>query len=599
MPNTQEVNMATPRAPSVIEDKLRALRRRRREILALPPEKALDAILESPEALPLVHSLPEQDFYFLVQEIGPEGALPLLRMATTRQWEFLLDREIWRGDRWADEPLTRWLGLLLQADPQRAVNWVLAEKTEEVKFYLFRNLELRVREHDQDPSELGEGFETLDDVFYFRFREPPAGSEISEHPEEDREAVITRLLALVAERDLKTCNSLLLEAAGLIAAEVEEEAYRLRSVRLAENGFLPLEEAVGIYQPLSPEDLGRFRRSAPRPAPAEALHLPVPLYSVGLLGTDSLFERALGRIAAEDERDRLQEEFAALCNRLIAADQAPVRQREELRAVVRKACGYLSIGLERLAAPVPREDRGAAAARAADVLQRHFLEPLFRVGFGQAAALKRRVQRWLRESWFGERKLPLGFWGEEGLGLLGGLLLKRPLYFEAYRSGRPYRDFAAMAEIRETQRELETLIWLDQLLFLLKPPLPRGNRRFLTYKSLLLTLWAHDCLGLAAAENFAPLALGDFKRFCERLFAPPTPGADAAPRRIPTERRTDFLEWLAAGSALRPDEISARLGSRLEAIFSEIEQELGSVAPSDLDPRFIGLFRVAGAEPPS
>jgi hypothetical protein len=156
-----------------------------------------------------------------------------------------------------------------------------------------------------------------------------------------------------------------------------------------------------------------------------------------------------------------------------------------------------------------------------------------------------------------------------------------------------------MAEIRETQRELETLIWLDQLLFLLKPPLPRGNRRFLTYKSLLLTLWAHDCLGLAAAENFAPLALGDFKRFCERLFAPPTPGADAAPRRIPTERRTDFLEWLAAGSALRPDEISARLGSRLEAIFSEIEQELGSVAPSDLDPRFIGLFRVAGAEPPS
>ncbi len=587
--------MAPPHTPSVIEDKLRALRRRRREILALPPEKALDAILASREALPLVHSLPEQDFYFLVQDIGPEDALPLLKMATTRQWEFLLDREIWRGDRWVDEPLTRWLGLLLQADPQRTVDWVLAEKIEEVEFYLFRNIELRVREHDQDPSELGEGFETLDDVFYFRFREPPAGSEISEHPKEDREAVITRLLTLVAERDLKTCNSLLLEAAGLIAAEVEEEAYRLRSVRLAENGFLPLEEAVGIYQPLSPEDLGRFRRSAPRPTPAEARHLPVPLYSVGLLGTDSLFERALGHIAAEDERDRLQEEFAALCNRLIAADPTPVRQREELQAVVRKACGYLSIGLERLVGPQPREDREAAA----DVLQHHFLEPLFRVGLGQAAALKRRAQRWQRESWFGERRLSLSFWGEDGMGLLGGLLLKRPLYFEAYRSGRLYRDFAAMAEIRATEHKLDTLIWLDQLLSLLNPALPRGARRFLTYKNLLLTLWAYGCLGLTAGEDFPPLALADFRRFCESLFVPPTPGADAAPRCIPPERRTDFLEWLAAGSTLRPDEISARLGSRLEALFSEIEQELGSVAPSDLDPRFIQLFRVTGAEAPS
>jgi hypothetical protein len=589
--------MAAPHTPSVIEDKLRALRRRRREILALPPEKALAAILESPEALPLVHSWPEQDFYFLVQEIGPEDALPLLKMATTRQWQFLLDREIWRGDRWVDEPLTRWLGLLLQADPQRVVDWVLAEKTEEVKFYLFRNIELRVREHDQDPSELGEGFETLDDVFYFRFREPPADAGVPTAPQEDREAVITRLLALLADRDLSVCNSLLLEAAGIIAAEVEEEAYRLRSVRLAENGFLPLEEALAIYQPLAPEDLQQFARRAPRADGRQALKLPVPLAGAGLLGAESLFERALGHVSAEAEHDRLQQEFAALCNRLIAADQSPVRQREELRAVVRKACGYLSIGLEQLLGAAAREDH--AAARAADLLQRFFLEPLFRVGYGQAAALKRRAQRWQRESWFGQRGLPLGFWGEEGLALVGGLLLKRPLYFEGRRSGQLYRDFAAMAEIRETRRELDALIRLDQLLSLLNPPLPRGERRLLTYKNLLLTLWATSCLGLPAAKNFPPLALADFRRFCEGLFTPRAPAAAPASRRIPTERRTAFLEWLAAGSGLRPDEISARLGTRLEALFSEIEAELGTVAPSDLDPRFIELFLLAGAELPS
>lgn len=589
--------MAIPHAPSVVEDKLRALRRRRREILALPPEKALGAILESPEALPLIHSLPEQDFYFLVQEIGPEDALPLLQMATAGQWEFLLDREVWRGDRWVDGALTRWLGLLLQADPRRVVDWVLTEKTEEVKFYLSRNIELRVREHDQDPSDLGEGFETLDDLFYFRFRKPPPDGEASAAAQEEREAVITRLLGLLADRDLSVLNGLLLEAAGVIAPEVEEEAYRLRNVRLAESGFLPLEEAVAIYQPLAPEDLQQFARRGARADAPQALKLPVPLAGAGLLGAESLFERALGHVSAEAEHDRLQQEFAALCNRLIAADQSPVRQRQELRAVVRKACGYLSMGLEQLLGAATREDH--AAARAADLLQRYFLEPLFRVGYGPAAALKRRAQRWQRESWFGQHGLPLGFWGEEGLGLVGGLLLKRPLYFQGRRSGQLYRDFAAMAEIRETRCGLDALIRLDQLLSLLNPPLPRGERRLLTYKNLLLTLWAASCLGLPAAEKFPQLALADFRRFCEGLFTPRAPAAAPAPRQIPSERRTAFLEWLAAGSGLRPEEISTRLGSRLEALFSEIEAELGPVAPSDLDPRFIGLFLLAGAEPPS
>jgi hypothetical protein len=323
------------------------------------------------------------------------------------------------------------------------------------------------------------------------------------------------------------------------------------------------------------------------------------LSSAGLLDTDTLFGQALDRVAAEGERDRLQEEFAALCNRLIVADQAPVRQREELRTVVRKACGYLSIGLELLVPPQPRENREATAARAADWLQRHFLEPLFRVGFGQATALKRRAHRWQQESWFRGRKLPLGFWGNDGLGLLGGLLLKRPLYFDNYRSGRLYRDFGAMAEIRETRRELETLVSLDQMFSLLAPPLPAGTRRFLTYKSLLLTLWAHHCEGLPVAEDFPPLALADFRHFYESLFAPTLPTAGVGSRRIPLERRSDFLKWLAAGTALRLGDISARLGERLEALFSEIEQELGPVAPTDLDPRFIGLFIVAQAEPPA
>ena len=48
---------------------------------------------------------------------------------------------------------------------------------------------------------------------------------------------------------------LLLEATSLIPAENEEDVYRLRSVRLAEKGFLPFDEAISVYRPLGAEEL--------------------------------------------------------------------------------------------------------------------------------------------------------------------------------------------------------------------------------------------------------------------------------------------------------------------------------------------------------
>ena len=62
------------------------LQEKRRNILRLPPEKALDRILSDPQPAALVHSFPEQDFYLLVNEIGPQDSLPLLSLATNKQW---------------------------------------------------------------------------------------------------------------------------------------------------------------------------------------------------------------------------------------------------------------------------------------------------------------------------------------------------------------------------------------------------------------------------------------------------------------------------------------------------------------------------------
>ena len=145
------------------------LQEKRRKVLELAPEKALDRILEDPQPAALVHSFPEQDLYLLINEIGPEDSLPLLSLATNKQWEHIVDLETWQKDRLDPKAVTRWLSLLLEADAKRFFRWFLEEKLEFIELYLFRNIEVRIREHDQDPSDFGDDYFTLDNTYYFKF----------------------------------------------------------------------------------------------------------------------------------------------------------------------------------------------------------------------------------------------------------------------------------------------------------------------------------------------------------------------------------------------------------------------------------------------
>ena len=218
--------------------------------------------MDYPQPAALVHSFPEEDLYFLIHDIGPEDALPLLSLASHRQVDFILDMEIWEKDRASNSSLTRWFGLMLSADPQRFIKWLTQEKTTLLAFFLYHHIEIRIREHDQDPSDFGEDFHTFDDVYYYRILPDitdlvvdGAKESVDGITEEFRKTVIHSLVRGLAGQDHTTFQGILLESATLLPAESEEEAYRWRNVRLAEKGFLPFDEAVELYQPMSSENL--------------------------------------------------------------------------------------------------------------------------------------------------------------------------------------------------------------------------------------------------------------------------------------------------------------------------------------------------------
>lgn len=567
-------------------ERYQTLARQRRQIMELPSEKALDAILDAPQPVALVHSFPEEDFYFLINDIGLENSLELMRLASNRQWEYIFDIEAWEKDRIEIHSVTRWLDLLLKIDSQRFIKWFLDDKTEFVEFYLFKNIEVKVRESDQDPSEFDKEFFTFDDTIYFRFREDvfdPDAMERESEPtiKEHRDAFLSTFFRLLADYDHLIYQKVLLESSSVIPAETEEEAYRLRNVRLAEKGFMPFDEAIGIYQALKPQDFAKQSVKYTVKDDERRQLLPVPLYHAGMLKEDNLFAGALKRIETNEVLEQIQSEFAGLCNQIVAADQETIRDRELLSAIVKKACGYLNIGLESLTAEGKQHDINRATA----LIQQYPLAGIFRVGYGRALELKWKAERWRKTSWFEKEGLLLNFWDQDGMGVLGGLFIKKPLFYDNYATGVLYREFISTEDVDKTAKVLNEIIYLDELLALTDFKLERISDGSLTYKNLLLTLWVSNYLGLS--KKPAPLTLDEFKRFFDDLWS-----GEGKPRKTSRKMKEAFLHWLSdlTGQALY--EISQKLDQTLENLFNEIESELGKVSSKDLVPEYIHLFLI-------
>ncbi len=567
------------------------LQEKRRKILGLPPEKALDRILTDPQPAALVHSFPEQDFYLLVNEIGPQDCLPLLSLATNKQWEHIVDLETWQKDRIDLKMATRWMSLLLEADPKRFIRWVLEEQLEFVELYLFRNLEVKIREHDQDPSDFGDNYSTLDNVYYFKFFDIPVETESEKQIDAQRRALLTRLTQSFAALDHHAFQSVLLEAAHVIPAETEEDCYRWRSLRLAEKGFLPFDEAVGIYQPIKPGELDKKDKKFMPRSLQHVSSLPVPVVPLSELKEDNHFTRALQKVDPPNVLQQIQAEFANLCNQVVVADHKTIGEREVLQEIVKKASGYVSIGLELMI-----KDKKVDPARAAALIMRYTLQDIFRVGFGRALELKWRAENWLSKCWFARADLRLPFWGEKWMGIVGGLLVKKPVYYDNYKTGVLYREFVTLEDITKTEMIFDQVVAVDELLALMDIKLDSPAKYgFLTYKNLLLTLWARHYRRLKSAK-LKPLTLKQFLPFFKKLLPGRVDSDSKTAGKIPVEMKTAFLNWLSGETGLKDYEISKRLGQTFEDLFCEIESDYGLVATQEIDPRFVHLFLLSAKQ---
>jgi len=533
------------------------------KLFALSGRDALNKILDQDDPGRLIQNLSRTDFFWILKKIGETDSLPLLQLASFDQWQYILDLELWEKDTFRINKSFTWLHMLQQADPARLVRWLISDGQALAHYFFFRTIQVVIREGDE-VYDLPEDFFTLDDLYYIRTLD------------KEHETVIGNILRQLARDDYDRYQALLLGLSRLLPAETEEQMYRLRNVRLAEEGFLPWDEAISVYSPLKPDSLeNHVPLQTPLLASAEESPALVPfLPFIHVTGKD-LFVASLDRIADHSFLDRIRLEFSGLCNQLLSADSLTVNDVEDLISICRKAAGFINIGLETLSG-----DNMISSER---FLKNNPLVSIFRVGFGLALELKWEAEQWIKEAWFVNQNLKPTFWDDEWGGILVGILQRRPLLYRGFQEGEAYKDFEQLSDVENCRINLHRLIILDGLLRILTERYPFDKERIkdplLTFHPFLFNFWAR--LQLKLEPGFASLSLEHVRDFFRLL----REKGQAPPYLMKGFKSVFIKDFMDYAADLKP-EAAGLLKDTLSLVWEKFIEEHAWVATADLDGRF-------------
>jgi hypothetical protein len=536
---------------------------RTKNLYLLSGSEIMTRILDHDHPHKMVQALSEEDFFWLVKKVGDENSRLLLRLASWEQRQYLLDLELWKDDRFTFSEALAWMKRLKESDEQGLVEWLLGEGEYCARLFFMGNIELVQKESDE-PLDLPHDFFTFDGTIYIR--------AINRRYND----LMRNILQGLYREDLIRTTMLLEDLAGWIAAELEEELYRLRNVRIAEHGFLPFDEALAIYSPLDMESLRHTEES--RTASGFIDGAPdsmVPVLPLSHSGAGTALARAIAGITDVRFLDRIRIEFAGLCNQIASADGLSNFEHDTLVEKCRKAAGYVNLALEKTS------EGSSAGAR--ELLYDNSLETIFRAGYGLVMKLKWYAESWLAKSWSNGRGFEPGFWGERWGMTLSGLIRKKPLYFTGLPE-QEYRGFEKLAEYDDTSRILGYIETLDQLLHRLDSPQPAdmvtAPLEQLTYHPFIFTFWARHALGLP--PSFAGISPEDVQRFFTLIR-----GGETDPPYFMHDAEAMFLEYFT--HIARPDDFSdtSILGETLAAVWHDFREEYTWLTEKTPDQKFV------------
>jgi hypothetical protein len=346
-------------------------------LYGLPARQKRDLILSAPEAERLVQSFAPETLFYTLKEIGVADAGDLLSLALPEQIRSLFDLDCWDKDRPNLGKMREWIEAISEAGRKRMAEGLMELDLELVSLLLRQYIRVhRLADPQDSPDAPSDRFVQFDENYLIEFIRHDA---IHAH--------ILDFLEETFERDYNYFTGLMDEIYWGVEAELEEQAYRFRSLRLADQGFPDYFDAQTVFAYLNPQDFLKIRAEYPAPARdgVDDNDVLPPGIAPALPGAEnSLFNAALMAGFAAQGKRQLRSEMATVSNQVLVARSVDFGDLEAVRVAVEMTHNYMNLGLEHLA--------GGDLKIAIEHLRDTHLQQLFRLGVSLTIDLRKRAE---------------------------------------------------------------------------------------------------------------------------------------------------------------------------------------------------------------
>ena len=331
-------------------------------------------ILDASDPQALVRSLPTQELYYTIKDIGLADSGEVVALASAEQVAGCLDLDCWSKDRLDLGRLHGWLRFFTAGEKEAAeAVWKGADP--EALLLAFRSLVgvHELVEGELPESAVGELVRTPDGFYALEVIPPP---DAPENP------LARALIDRVVGMGFAAAHAFMESVRWELPSALEEQAYQFRAGRLEDLGLPDYYEALSIFQPVRPDEGGE-RPPVPPPL-CEELGAVLPERWSADSGGTGLLRRSMEELADTETLDELKGGLALLANRTVVAERKEPSSRGVVGEALRAVVANIEIGMQTLG--VSRAREGAA------VLAKRDLGWLHRLGFTQLRRLGQRAR---------------------------------------------------------------------------------------------------------------------------------------------------------------------------------------------------------------
>jgi hypothetical protein len=372
-----------------------------------------DSLLEGADPVSAIRSLPPDEFFYILHELGFPDALDIMIHGTAEQVQGALDLALWDRDQISAERADEWLSAMTQAPYETLAVWARGLDIELVALLIrqrARIYDLSLEEPPDEPE--GSLLDTPDRLFTLELL-----------GDEETQRTTRSLVENLYRADQSMMRRFLIGMRSELDAELEHTAFRWRSGRMADLGFVDFYEALEVYRELDPASVhlepGPVESSRPRDdSAADQLRLPVVM--ADRLADATPFARAVAGLTSAAEAADLHNALVALCNRVLSADRVSPGDDATVAGVLGRVAATLDLAVEFLS-------RGDAAAGVSAV-RRVPLMKLFRLGVSLVGKLHKLARSLLRNSPFAALRPEVDLWEPEDAEALAALTSLRPRF---------------------------------------------------------------------------------------------------------------------------------------------------------------------------